>query len=339
MPKPPRHNLISILLLMLAFCLDARSQQVVLQLKNGDRLSGSISSETTNQVVLTTAWSNNITIPVGWITNRTAVPVVVAATNKPPVVIAATNAPTPTPTIPLPPAKAIAPAAPVVILSKTPKRWNYEAQVGINLQYNQVSSELYYAALKAMYTGDLWRDVMDLHINYGKADSVVSANNLHTSWRVEHDINKTKRAFVFNAVGAGYDQIQQIHFTYDESAGAGYKFIERPNFTFTGDSGANYQKEFFYHEVEKDYFSLRLAEIITWKVNPRVTFSEKVEFYPRLTSWSNYRLNAQSDLAYKLNQSGNLFLNLSLIDLYDTEPAAGVSNNDLQVRSSLGLKF
>jgi hypothetical protein len=336
MPKSQRHNFIPLLLLLLAFCWNARSQQVVLQLKNGDRLTGKIASETTNQVVLTTTWSNNITIPASWITKRETLAVIVT---NPPVVLLSSNTPSPILTIPLAPAKAIAPPAPVVILPKTVQHWHYEAQVGVNLQYNQVSSQLYYGALKALYTGDLWRDVMDLKVNYGKAGGTLSANNANSTWRVEHDVNKTKRMFVFNAVGAGYDQIQQIHFTYDESVGAGYKFIERPNFILTGDTGANYQKEYFYQQVQKDYFSLRLAEMISWKINPRVTFDEKFEFYPRLTSWSDYRLHAEANIAYKLNTAGNLFLNLGMLDLYDTQPAANVSRNDLQVRSSLGLKF
>ncbi|MGZ4961132.1 MAG: DUF481 domain-containing protein [Limisphaerales bacterium] len=335
MPKPQRHNFIPVLLLLLlAFSWNVQAQQVVLQLKNGDRLTGKIATETTNQIVLTTTWSNNITIPADWISKRE----VVAVTN-PPVVIVASNAPTPILTIPLAPARAIAPPAPVVILTKTPQHWHYEAQVGINLQYNQVTSQLYYGAFKTLYTGDLWRDVMDLKVNYGKADGTLSANNASSTWRVEHDVNKTKRMFVFNAVGAGYDQVRQIHFTYDESVGAGYKFIERPNLILTGDSGANYQKEFFYQHVQQDNFSLRLAEMVSWKVNPRVTFDEKFEFYPRVTSWSDYRLRAEANIAYKLNTTGSLFLNLGVVDLYDTQPAVNVSQNDLQFRSSLGLKF
>jgi hypothetical protein len=331
----PRHNFILVLSLLLALCANAGAQQVVLQLKNGDRLTGKISSETTNQVVLTTTWSNNITIPLAWITNR--VPVAVVAATNPPV------APAPAVLIVAPAPKPTPPPAPVVLMAKKPQLWHYEAQVGLNLQYNQITSQLYYGALKAMYTGDLWRDIMTLNANYGKVQNgptdTISANNMFTSWRVEHDINKTKRAFVFNAVDAGYDQVRQIHFTYDESAGAGYKFIERPNFIVTGDSGLNYQKQYFYQHVEQDNFSLRLAEMITWKINPRLSWDEKVEFYPRFTSWSDYRFRAESNLAYKLNAAGNLFLTLGLVDVFDTQPPANVSKNDLQVRSTLALKF
>jgi hypothetical protein len=246
--------------------------------------------------------------------------------------------PAPPPIIP-PPPKPSPPPAPVVILAKQPQRWHYEAQVGLNLQFNQQTSQLYYGAFKTMYTGDLWRHIIDLKANYGKVDDTLSANNIFSTWRVEHDVNKTKRAFLFNSVNGGYDQVRQIHFTYDESIGAGYKIFDRPNFILTADSGANYQKEYFYQHVEKDYFSLRVAEMLTWKINPRVQFDEKFEFYPRLTSWSDYRLRAEGNLAYKLNAAGSLFLNFTVVDSYDTKPAANVSPNDLQVRSSLGLKF
>ncbi|MDB6057343.1 MAG: hypothetical protein JWO95_1187, partial [Verrucomicrobiales bacterium] len=229
--------------------------------------------------------------------------------------------------------------APIVILPKTAQLWHYEAQVGINLQYNKIESQLYYGAFKAIYTGELWRNIAEFRINYGKADDTLSANNAISTWRVEHDVNKSKRIFLFNAVGAGYDEVQKIHFTYDESAGAGYKMVERPNLMLTVDSGANYQKQYFYEHVQKDYFSLRLAEMLSWKINPRLTFDEKIEFYPRITSWFNYRVRAEANLAYKLNATGNLFLNLGIADVYDTQPAASVSENDLQVRSSLGLKF
>lgn len=346
MLHPPRHNVTVVFLLLLALCWSAGAQQVILQLKNGDRLTGKIASETTNHIVLTTTWSNNITIPIDWITKREPVVVAVVATNPP-------VAPAP---VVIPAPKPAPPVAPVVLLAKKPQLWHYEAQAGVNLQYNQLTSQLYYGALKAMYIGDLWRDTMDLKVNYGKVQNgtndTVSANNLMTSWRVEHDVNKAKRAFVFNVVDGGYDQIRQIHFTYDESIGAGYKFIERPNLIATGDTGANYQKEYFYERVDTtrsgklifsqnnpDYFSLRLAEMISWKINPRLTWDEKLEFYPRLNSFFQYRFRFESNFAYKLNSSGNLFLALGFIDAYDTQPASGVSRNDLQVRSSLGLKF
>ena len=44
-----------------------------------------------------------------------------------------------------------------------------------------------------------------------------------------------------------------------------------------------------------------------------------------------------TNLSYSL--LANLALNFTVLDLYDTEPAAGVPRNELQFRSSLGVKF
>ena len=45
----------------------------------------------------------------------------------------------------------------------------------------------------------------------------------------------------------------------------------------------------------------------------------------------------ESNLRYLL--SNHLNLNFSVIDQYDTQPAAGVTRNDLLLRATLGVKF
>jgi hypothetical protein len=45
----------------------------------------------------------------------------------------------------------------------------------------------------------------------------------------------------------------------------------------------------------------------------------------------------ETTLSYELWK--NLSLNWTVLDLYDSEPAAGVERNELQIRSSLGVKF
>lgn len=62
-----------------------------------------------------------------------------------------------------------------------------------------------------------------------------------------------------------------------------------------------------------------------------------MEFSPRVENVSQYRVRLESNLKYTLLQ--NLSLILSVIDQYATQPAKSVDNNDLQVRSAIGLKF
>jgi hypothetical protein len=50
-----------------------------------------------------------------------------------------------------------------------------------------------------------------------------------------------------------------------------------------------------------------------------------------------FRARAEATLSFGIWQ--NVSLNLSVLDLYDTQPAQNVPNNELQVRSSVGIAF
>ncbi len=322
--QSPRPQWLVIFILCAALASPA---QTALQLKNGDRISGKIVSEDTNQVVIATSWGTQQTLPLSLIEKRVELPgaVVPPLTNAP--ALAATNA--------APPPKIVAPP----VVAKPPKLWNFDIQLGANLEVNQLQSETYNGSLRANYLGPLLRHNICYNGSYGRADGVVSANRMDGNIRSEYDFTKGKRAFVFNAVGAGYDTVRKVDITYDESAGVGYKFLTMPKLSMSGDVGMNYQEQFFSDRTRTDYLSLRVGESLGWCVTPRLGIDEKAEFYPHLTRIGDYRVRLEVNTTYKLNPLGNIYLNFSVIDVYDTTPAAGVTPNDLQVRSTLGLKF
>ena len=349
---------------------------VVLLLKNGDHLTGQIAAEDLSKVVLITTWSTNVVVPLSAIDKREKVPLtpppatiaLAGDTNHPAGKSAATTAVT-TNGLPVNPVVTTVMSNSVAVVKvatnlppithKPPKRWNFDTQVGLNLQYNQKNNELFYGAFKANYAHDQFRQIIDFKVNYGKSDGVVSANNFYLNYRDEYDITKNKRSYLFNAVGVGEDQIRKIHSYADESFGTGYKFIDHTNFVLNGDTGLNYQRQYLYDQVTKNSASLRLAESLTWKINPRLTFDQKFEFYPTLASFDefhknvttnstprpvvaglgDYRARFEANVSYKLNATGNIYCNLTMIDAYDTRPAAGITQNDLQIRIALGMKF
>jgi len=81
----------------------------------------------------------------------------------------------------------------------------------------------------------------------------------------------------------------------------------------------------------------RLAGIMTWRIWDKLMEDLKVEYFPNVKSVDEYRFRLESTLRYPLLK--NLSLNLIVVDLYDTQAPPGVQNNDLQVRSALGIKF
>jgi len=218
---------------------------------------------------------------------------------------------------------------------KEPKRWILDLQLGMNLHFNQQDNELYSGIFKANYGGKRLRHIFNYNINYGKTDGIISANNMNGLIRSEFDV--AKKVFVFNAAGAGYDDIRKIDFTYEESFGVGFTMVTLTNFVASIDAGLNYQEQWFSDGTSKEYFSPRFGEKAVWKISSKVELAEVFEFYPRSASLDNYRLRLETTLRYLL--SHYLTLNLRVADLYDTQPAPGVTPNDLQIISTLGVRF
>jgi hypothetical protein len=108
------------------------------------------------------------------------------------------------------------------------------------------------------------------------------------------------------------------------------------NLLLNTESGVDYQVQYRSDSTKTRDVFFRVAEDLTWKLNKATKFVEKFEFFPRSNS-TEYRARAESTLSYALWR--NLSLNLTLLDLYDTQPAAGVPTNDLQIHSSLGVTF
>jgi hypothetical protein len=80
-----------------------------------------------------------------------------------------------------------------------------------------------------------------------------------------------------------------------------------------------------------------MGDSITWKISPRVSFTKKLEYFFNLEDSERFRLRLDSNLRFQLID--NLSLNLSVVDFFDTDPAPTVDKNELQIRTSIGLKF
>ncbi len=299
-------------------------QPATLHLRNGDRLTGTIATEDTNRVIIVTSWGKEIEIPVSEIVKREE-----AAAPAPPVPAPATNqvaAPAPAPK-PSPPQEAVKP--------KPPKYWTGDIQLGADLLFSERNRQLYTGRAKVTYAQKSFRTIFDYIFSYGRTDGVLTANRMDGSIKTDFDV--APKVYVYNLVGSGYDEIRRIDIRYEAGPGVGYHLLRLKNFVMNVEAGLNYQAQHFDDGRVNESFYYRLAEDSTWKINSRFTLDEKLEYFPQVGDLGEYRLRFESNLRYWL--WSNISLNVTVIDLYDTEPASAVNRNDLQVRSSLGIKF
>src|SRR5262245_20929475 len=315
------------LALLISFCATSAvaADAVVLQLRNGDRITGTIVSENTNEVVLATTWSKEIRVPTAQILKRQPV---AAAVTSPASAQDQKVAAAQTPAAPKPAAPPAPPPKP------TEQPWHGDLQAGVDLQQGEKERQVYYGRAKFTYAKARLRNSFDVNGSYGKTDGEISANRAEGFAKTDFDLGK--RFYVYNLIGAGYDEIRRIDARYETGPGTGYHALKLTNFVLNTEAGLNFQDEFYDDGTEREYFFYRLAEITNWKVNSKLSLEEKFEFFPRV-DFGEYRFRFESTLRYWLVQ--NLSLNFSVLDLYDSDPANNGTKNDFQLRRALGFKF
>jgi hypothetical protein len=234
-----------------------------------------------------------------------------------------------------PPVAKKAEAAPTAATPKGPKLWNSELQIGLNLRYNNSESQEYLLVAKTTYAKTPFRHIFDYNFTYGRTEGIVSANRMAGTEKTEFDLNP--RWYLFNQAGAGYDEIRKINLQYEESPGIGYVLLTNANLILKSEVGFTFQQQFQKEQETQTTYSARFGELFTWRIWDKLLAEGRFEFFPNLADFGQYRIRFESTVKYPLTKS--LSLNLIFIDLYDTLSARDVSNNDVQIRSSLGVKF
>ncbi len=321
-------------LALLLFASPAPAQNIILHLRNGDRIAGTIVSENTNAVTISTVWIKELVVPVAQIERR-------EDSTPPTIATGIANAPVPVPAV-----------TNVLKLAKTGElaapsnsfwhRWKGEAAVGLDVERGATDHQLYYGkanlAYAQPYVSDpkqFFRNILTYDAAYGKTDGTLSDNRMGGTSKTDFDLSR--KIYLYNLGAGSYDELRKIDLHYEDGPGAGYHWITRSNFLVNLELGANYQVEDRSDDTHTHTFYTRLGEDVTWKLNKQMSLTEKAEYFIQSDYLTQFRLRFESTLSYAL--LFNLSLNFSVIDLYDTRPTATVPNNDFQVRTSLGVKF
>ena len=358
-PRFPSILLAVALLLLVVAGADAQSFQIFL--RNGDRLTGTVLAEDASQVTLTNAILGRFILPLSVIERREAI---LADTTQPS--IPSTNAPVadrqkqwdalqnryfanqisaeeyhrqraallavhPAPlTTKAPETSIVAKPAPKPAPSLTG-----ELFAGTDLNFGSKSRQIYTGRVKMNYSFGHFRNMLDLLTTYGKTDGEITANRMDGTLKTDYDL--TPRSYLYSLAGTGYDEIRQIDGYYQLGPGYGYHVVKQTNFVLSAESGFNYQVQNFADGREDDFFYYRFAGLLKWTINTRFSFDEKLEYFPQWDDAGEYKVRFEANLRYWLKS--NLSLNLTVINLYDTRVATGIEPNDLQIRSSIGVKF
>ncbi len=302
-------------------------QNIALRLAGtGDRISGTILSENGSEIILSNSWNNRLVVPVSQVQTR--------------------ENPLPSPPLiaPTPPTKELhnAPPAPAAKPHELADKIAGELALGADFESGAKSHRDYNAHAQLVYAHpyrrdprEFFRTVATYDVRYGAAPTTLTENRMYGSSKT--DLDMTRRYYAYNLGGAGFDEVRLIKIRYEDGPGFGYHWITRTNIQANLELGANYQVEERTDASRDESFFLRLGQDVNWKLTPQMTLTERFEYFPKEGQTTQFRLRFESTLSYALIL--NLSLNVTVADIYDTNPAQTVPENDFQLRSSLGMKF
>ena len=336
--------------------LAGETNLVTLHLRNGDRLTGEVISEDADRIVLSTPWNAAIYVPRSTIQDQVALKSGQAGSPS-----ESTGAPTgsdllateaaASATVAHDESKSPGKPDPVQIKKpdatttqvKPPSRWKWNLRLGADYLSGAKNRQIYSGGTSLTYTRTyksdakkFLRNKIEYSLQYGETEGNVSANAMAGANKLDFDIFGD--FYGYGLAGVGYDKVRKIEFQYEWGPGLGYHLIAEKTVALDVELGLNYQyREGLAGAPNREAFQARVAEEVTWEVLPKITLTESVAFLPFLDAVGEYQVRISGNVGFGIVRY--LSLNLTVLNLYDTQPAPGVPNNDFQLRSSLGVTF
>jgi putative salt-induced outer membrane protein len=172
--------------------------------------------------------------------------------------------------------------------------------------------------------------------------SRTTANSIQGGAR--YDYNLKPRIFVFAIADFAYDEFQHLDLRSVLGGGLGYHVIKTENITFDVFAGGDYDREKFspnpplvLTNVTRDVAEVVAGEELSWKLNNRVSLNERFSAFPNLSDLGQYRFQFDATAATKLKRW--LSWQITVSDRYLSNPLPGLKSNDELLSTGLRLTF
>src|SRR6185503_4565777 len=119
----------------------------------------------------------------------------------------------PAPPVASVPAAVLNPVASVSPPTPPPRKthkWVGEIQAGLDVLFSEKNRQLYSGRVKITHAYGHLRNLLDYQLAYGQSDEDVTDNRMLSSLKTDYEL--TRRLYVYNLGGAGYDAIRKIDF-------------------------------------------------------------------------------------------------------------------------------
>jgi len=153
----------------------------------------------------------------------------------------------------------------------------------------------------------------------------------------KYDYFFTKKFYGFASLRAEHDRIADLDLRLTPSLGVGYQWVEKPDLNFNTEAGVAWVYEEYDDADSDDHVAARLAYHVDKKFNERVSLRHNLEYLPSVEDLGDFNVNA--DLGVRTNLTKSMFTELKVEWKYDATPAPGAAKNDQRFLLGVGWSF
>ena len=153
----------------------------------------------------------------------------------------------------------------------------------------------------------------------------------------KYDYFFTEKFYGYGLFRVEHDRIADVNVRLLPFAGVGYQWVESDDFNFNTEAGLGYVYEDFTNAPTDGHFAARLAYHVDKKINDKVKLFHNLEYFPSLEDISDFNVDADAGIRATLTKS--FFTEFKVQWKYDATPSPTAAKNDLRYLLSLGWTF
>lgn len=162
----------------------------------------------------------------------------------------------------------------------------------------------------------------------------VTANAIQGGLRYDHDM--TPRLFAFGSADFQEDSLQSLNLRSIFGAGLGFHAIKSDRTTLDLLGGANYTRE-NYDAFTRHFAAATVGEELLHKLAASTSLTQSLYFYPNLSDAGDYRSTFNFGTVTKFSKW--LGWQNAFGDIYVSNPPAGKKKNDILFTTGLNISF
>lgn len=208
------------------------------------------------------------------------------------------------------------------------------AQARGNAQTNTINTS-------AKVTRSTSRDAINAYFlslysrNNSNGVSVLGANSIRGG--IKYDLNITKKLYVFGSTDLEFDEFQALDLRFVPAGGIGYHWVKNDKTVWDVYGGGSLNREFFSSGLKRTSGEILIGNELSQKFNGVFTIGEKIVLFNNVSNSGNYRVNADVFLSAAIRKW--LSYQITASDRYLSNPLPGRKTNDLVITTGVRLVF